>query len=83
MYTVCVDNVKLEFITSKTVLYCGRCFALLPFMITISRIHGRILRMDFVKDHSFTEENEDLLQFSLKGLVGSNKVCNILYQLLV
>lgn len=39
--------------------------------------------MDFVKDHSFTKENEDLLQLSLKDLVASNKVSNIMYQLLV
>lgn len=90
MYTVRLNKyVKLEFIKSQTVMYgsliitgakLNVCFVI---VYNTLRIHGRILRMDFVKDHSFTKENEDLLQLSLKDLVASNKVSNIMYQLLV
>ena len=42
--------------------------------ITISRIHGRIIRFDYIKDAQFHKEDESILQQGLKDLVASNKV---------
>ena len=42
--------------------------------ITIFRIHGRIIRFDFVKDAQFHKEDESILQQGLMDLVASNKV---------
>ena len=42
--------------------------------ITISRIHGRIIRFDYIKDAQFHKEDESILQQGLKDLVTSNKV---------
>lgn len=42
--------------------------------ITISTIHGRIIRFDYVKDAQFHKEDESILQQGLKDLVASNKV---------
>ena len=42
--------------------------------ITIFRIHGRIIRFDYVKDAQFHKKDESILQQGLKDLVASNKV---------
>ena len=42
--------------------------------ITIARIHGRIIRLDYVKDSQFNKQDESTLQQGLKDLVTSNKV---------
>ena len=42
--------------------------------ITIVRIHGRIIRLDYVKDSQFNKQDESTLQQGLKDLVTSNKV---------
>ncbi|XP_068753718.1 uncharacterized protein [Montipora capricornis] len=42
-----------------------------------SRVHGRILRLDYAKDPNFSRESEAILENDLNQLVTLNKVCAV------